>query len=223
MKNLFKAILAVAAVICAGSVYAVGTLTIFDGTTTITVTDGSALDSNPAPGAVTWIGTIGVWNINVDTGLTKPAVGSAVLPVMDLSFLGHSAKSRKARRGPSSTGAGTLTLTWSDSGFTATGLGTGEIGGTAGGTVTDQILKNGVVVLSQGPLGPGAFSGTTSGFIALKPSDVLSLQVIIHHSAPATTTGNQAFTVVPDGGSAVALLGIALVGVEALRRKLKAC
>lgn len=28
---------------------------------------------------------------------------------------------------------------------------------------------------------------------------------------------------VPDGGSAVALLGIALVGVEALRRKLKAC
>jgi VPDSG-CTERM motif len=28
---------------------------------------------------------------------------------------------------------------------------------------------------------------------------------------------------VPDGGSAVALLGIALVGVEALRRKFKAC
>ena len=30
-------------------------------------------------------------------------------------------------------------------------------------------------------------------------------------------------TAVPDGGSAVALLGIALVGVEALRRKFKAC
>jgi hypothetical protein len=154
MKNPIK-LTVIAAVTCAVSAYAVPTLTIEDGNPmhTVTITDGSSGDSCPNVGCVTWIGTIGVWNINVDTGLTKPATGDATHLDMDLSLVGHS------------TAAGTLTLTWSDDGYTVNGTGVDGIGGTTDGSVFDNILINHGVVMSQGPFGSGAFSGTTTGNI----------------------------------------------------------
>ena len=105
MKNSKKFVL-VAASICAlalgaDRVNAVPTLTLFDGTTTITITDGSGLDANAAVGAVTFSGRIGVWDVNVSTGITKPVIGSSTVPMMDLNSVDHS------------TGAGTLTITFS--------------------------------------------------------------------------------------------------------------
>jgi len=210
MKNILKTILAVAALISAGSVYAVPTLTISDGTTTITVMDNMAGGSNPLPGVVTWIGAIGLWNINIDSGFTKPAVGGVTNPHMDLAFSANSIA------------AGTLTLFFSDSGFNASGTGVDTIGGTQdNGTVTDCIQKNGMNVLVIGPLKGSPFSGTAMGNITLVPTDVLALGVYIHHTAAGLTTGDKDY-VVPDGGSTVALLGVALAGIEGVRRMFRA-
>ena len=210
MKNTLKTILAVAALISAGSVYAVPTLTIFDGTTTITVLDNGAGDSNPLPGVVTWIGTIGLWNINIDSGFTKPAVGGVTNPQMDLSFSGHSIA------------AGNLTLSFSDDGFNASGTAVDTLGGTQdNGSVTDCVQKNGSNVLVIGPLKGSPFSGTAMGNITLTPTDLLSLVVYIRHTSAGLTTGDKN-VVVPDGGSAVALLGVALAGIEGVRRMFRA-
>lgn len=209
MKSILKTILVVAAMISAGSAYAVPTLTLFDGTTTITILDNGSGDTNPLLGVVSWSGAIGVWDINIDSGFTKPAIGSATHPHMDLNFSAHS------------TAAGMLTLSFSDSGFTASGTGRDAIGGTQdNGSVTDYIRVNGGNVLTLGPLTGSPFSGTATGGMTLTSADLLTLVVGIDHTAAGLTTGDKDLTV-PDGGSAVALLGIALVGVEALRRKLR--
>jgi hypothetical protein len=209
MKNILKTILAVAAMISAGSAYAVGTLTLFDGTNTITIVDQSGGDTNPLPGVVSWSGAIGVWNINIDSGFTKPAIGSATHPQMDLNFSAHS------------TTGGMLALIFSDSGFTASGTGRDALGGTQdNGSVTDYIQVNETNVLTLGPLTGSPFSGTATGGMTLTTEDLLKLIVVINHTGAGLTTGDKDLTV-PDGGSAVALLGIALVGVEALRRRLR--
>jgi len=214
MKTISKTILALAAaaMISAGSAYAVpiASLTISDGTTTIVVTDGGASDSNPLSGVITWIGAIGVWNINVDTGFTKPAIGSTTNPNMDLSFAANS------------TALGMLTLTFADSGFTFSGTAKDALGGTQdNGSVTDLVQVNGNSVLSLGPLTSNPFTGTASGGITLTPTDTLSLVLQINHTGSGMTTGDKSLTV-PEGGSAVALLGIALAGIEGVRRALRA-
>ena len=208
MKTLIK-LLAITVASCAVSVYAVPTLTIFDGTTTVTITDGSSNDSCPDLGCVTWIGTIGVWNINVDTGLTKPVSGDPTHLNMDLSFVAHS------------TTAGNLTVSWSDDGYTLSRGVIDAIGGTTDGSLSDNVMINGSTIFNLGPFGPGAFSDSTTGNITLNPADIVAMQVLITHSGSGSTTGDKNLQV-PDGGSALAFLGMALVGLEGLRRKIRA-
>jgi hypothetical protein len=209
MKHLIR-LLTIAAAAVAVSAYATPTMTIFDGTNTVTIMDGGANDSCPDAGCVTWIGSLGVWNINVDTGLTKPATGTPTHLDMDLSFVAHSRA------------AGMLTVTWSDDGYMMMGGATNEIGGTTQGTVSNNILLNGgpIASLAQGPFSGGAFSGTTNGSLSLSPADLISLQVKITHTGIATTTGDNHLTV-PEGGSALALLGMGLLGLEGLRRRMR--
>ena len=211
MKNILKAI-AIAVAACAGSIYATPTtpfLQIFDGTTTTTIMDNGPGDINPLVGAIAWNGVIGVWDINLDQGLTKPIMGDATHPAMDLSFSAHSSA------------GGTLQLLFVDSGFTFSGGGTEGIGGTAGHTVDSFININGTHVIHNGPFGPGAFSGTVSGSLSLSALDLLALEVDITHTGSQLTTGDESLTT-PDSGSAVALLGIALAGIEGMRRMFRA-
>jgi hypothetical protein len=72
----------------------------------ITIGDNGAGDLNPAVGVLTLSTNVGVWSLTVSTGATKPALGSSTNPVMDLVIQA------------SSTGAGSLTYTFSDTGFT---------------------------------------------------------------------------------------------------------
>jgi len=87
---------------------AVGTiLSINDGVDpVITIGDNGAGDLNPAVGVLTLSTNVGVWSLTVSTGATKPALGSSTNPVMDLVIQA------------SSTGAGSLTYTFSDNSFT---------------------------------------------------------------------------------------------------------
>jgi hypothetical protein len=101
------------------------------------------------------------------------------------------------------------------------------IGGTTVGTIVYKtfvdaanVLFGGVVLTAQGPFGPGAFSGTATGALALPADFSLTQAATIHHSGKGNTSFNATLTV-PDAGSTVALLGCALVGVEGLRRKFR--
>jgi len=190
---------------------AVPTLTMFDGTTTITITDGGAGDSSALAGSVVWVGAIGVFNINVNTGLTKPILGTSTAPHMDLNFSANA------------TAAGSLSVTFSDDGFNYTGSLVDVFGGTAGNNslVTDTVLKNGGAFINQGPFGTGGFTATTSAFVTLVPADVLSLRVNITTTGAGVSSGDKDVHSAPDNGLTVSLLGGAMVGLIALRRKLR--
>jgi hypothetical protein len=52
---------------------------------TVTIFDQEAGDANPAVGAVTFIGAVGAWNLNVTTGLGFPVLGSPTNLNVDLN------------------------------------------------------------------------------------------------------------------------------------------
>jgi hypothetical protein len=217
-KSMFKTSLLAAVLAAATSAYAVPTITVFDGTTTVVIADGSvipgAVDLSAAAGIVNWSGSIGLWDILFETGFTKPVFGSATNPFMDLKF------------GAGNTGGvqSPLTIDFSENGFSFSGGLIDSWGGTTPGTVTNQLLINGRVVITQGPLTPGTpndFSSAAGANVTLVPTDVVTLRVIVSHTGPQQlTTGNKNVRT-PDGGSTVALLGLALGGVAAARRKFR--
>ncbi len=215
--KLSKIIVAGLAVLTCGclvqSVNAIPTLTLSDGTTTIVVTDGSALDSSTLAGAVTFNGALGTnFILNVSTGLTKPLTGSASAPSIDLNSVDFA------------TGAGTLTITFSETGFTAfPGILTGDVGGTvgAGGSLTNIVMQNGLDLVTNGPFGPGAFSGSGSAaLIDGAPYSLTQTAILTFGAGGGMTSFNAAGTVVgvPDGRMTLTMLGIGLLVVGAAGR-----
>jgi hypothetical protein len=202
-------------------------LTISDGINTLPVVDDGFLDwNNTIPGLVTFNGSIGVWTINVDTGLTKPeSGGTPTAPAMDLNFITRSRA------------AGTLTLRFYDDGWTYLGILHNALSVTAGtlqgNTITERLIENAVIdpntgimtggttLSSLGPWGPGPASGSQDGMTTTSP-DTLTLEIVIHQSGADFSSGDASLTddAVPEGGLTVALLGLALSAVEGLRRKI---
>src|ERR1041384_5344046 len=66
------------------------TLEFSSGLNTVTVTDGGVGDANPAAGAITFIGSVGSWNLNVGTGVGQDVLGPATMDLASISaaFLG---------------------------------------------------------------------------------------------------------------------------------------
>src|SRR4051812_23030600 len=106
-KPQILALTALLALTC--STFATPQLRLSDGTTTVLITDGDANDFSPEPGVVTYIGPVGPkWSVvNVTVGITKPDTGDAGNPYMDLNTFNQS------------TGAGDLTLAYTETDFTA--------------------------------------------------------------------------------------------------------
>ena len=101
-------LLAIVFSVMASDVQAIPTLILYDvgSGTGISITDGLAgFDVNPFAGAITWVGSLGVWTFNVSTGVTMPFIGSPVAPVLDLQSLDFSS------------GPGTLWIWFSETGF----------------------------------------------------------------------------------------------------------
>jgi hypothetical protein len=187
---------------------------------TVEVTDGEVgLDSNPLAGAITFIGSLGggtVWTVNVTTGLSDPILGSPSSPHMDLNSVNVS-----------SGGAGTLTIDLTDTDFTASPGPAGftmRIGGTTAGTVNYTAWSDpgnaefGLVDLinSTGPLGPGAFSATTSGLAAVDAAYSLTQRVVITHTGVGVTSFDA--ELIPEPAT-LALVGLGLAGLAARRRR----
>ena len=120
MKSKFLLLLSILAVVCWAVVVvpsgaqATALLTLNDGVNPIvSIADQGAGDSNPFVGAVTWIGSLGVWNVNVATGFSESPI-----PHMDLNSFENS------------TAAGNLTITFTDTGYIAGNFANMAIGGT---------------------------------------------------------------------------------------------
>ena len=194
------------------SAHATPTLTLSDGTTTIMVMDNQAGDLDPTLGSVVFNGAVGTnFNINTSAGLTKPGDGSASAPAIDLSSLNHAL------------GAGTLTITFSETGFTAfPGILTGHIGGTiaVGGSLTNVVMQNALDLVTNGPFGPGPFSGTGSAALIDGAPYSLTQTAILTFGARGSTSFDAMASVpgVPDGGTTVTMLGIGLLAMGAARR-----
>lgn len=164
-------------------------LFISDGINSITITDGGAFDSSPLAGLITYNGSLdasSAWTINVTTGISKPNLGSDLIPFMDLNSVNVS-----------STRGGTLTVRFSDNNFgpLLPGSFTSEIGGTSGGTVNFQTwydLDN--ALFGQTTQAANLdFNGTPfSGFqVVDRPADSsvsLTLQTVITHSGMEVTS-----------------------------------
>lgn len=210
MRTSTISVIAVAAIaggLLAQSAQAVPTLTLSDGgLNTVTITDGGAGDVNPAAGAVTFIGSVGIFNLNVSTGLSKPATGSASNPRLDLNSV------------DTSTGAGTLLITFSDDGFTGSpGTVLSDFGGTQeNGSITNTVLQNGMLVTTIGPLSGHSFSGSTSGSLNAGVPYSLTESVSLNFSGAGMKSFDASVGVqVPDGGMTVTLLGLAVSGLAA--------
>src|SRR6266550_3327099 len=130
------------------SVNAIPTLTLSDGTTTIIVTDGSAMDKSSIAGAVVFDGIFGNLSFNVSTGLTKPLSGTASAPSIDLNAV------------VMATGATTLTITLSETAILTFGARGGMTSFDAAGTVPPSVPDGGMTLtmLGIGLLAVGAAS-----------------------------------------------------------------
>jgi hypothetical protein len=210
---------------CSSWVNAAATLSLFDGVNPlITVVDNGPGDFALQVGAIIVSTNVGVWNLAISTDLTKPLVGSATDPKMDLSVQANSIA------------AGSLRLVFSDNGFgPAAGLLMSEITGqiVAGAAATESYSVYGdpanvvgattVLLASTGTLPVG--SGTASGPLALgAPFSLTQVEQIVA-SGPTFFNTDASFSVgrdgqVPDGGSTSVLAVIAVAGLAMIRRKL---
>src|ERR1039457_1576993 len=105
------------------AVDAASTISVYDGVNPlITVVDNGPGDGIGATGVIMVQTNVGVWNLAITTGLTKPLLGSTTDPVMDLLVQA------------SSSSAGSLRVTFSDSDF---GLATGTLNAIVDGHVAN--------------------------------------------------------------------------------------
>jgi hypothetical protein len=185
------------------------TLRLSDGTTTVTVVDNGPGDLVAIPGYVVYMGPVGPnWVVNVSTGITKPIQGSATQPYMDLNTKNQS------------TGAGTLTVEFSDDSFGPVdgdmfALVGGELN-TAGATTLaySSYISNTNTLLTGDPLSAtltfsagGPYSGTTSLPLARPANFSLTQKVVIQHGSGGFSSADAVLQLIPRMQSPMGSIG----------------
>ena len=236
MKNLKRNVTALcsALALAAASVsQATPMLRITDGITTVLVADNSASDSSAAAGFINYQAPAGLfagWSIIVSSGTTKPIIGTATAPELDLNW----SITRNANAG-----VGTLTVCFSENGFNLTGLAqaVNSSGGTLGTGANTALIRTyydtANVELAATSLmtthnfsGPGAFAANdANNSVPADPNVAFTIKLDLVQGAGQITSGDIHLRLsVPEGGSMVTFLGTALLalGVFAARRKVQA-
>jgi len=231
MKTHFLLFATASALASLSSVRADSALFLSDGIHNLTILDGAANDSNPLAGVVTFNGLLdpnSPWTVNVTTGISRPVLGNANSPFLDLNSVNVS-----------SSGGGTLIIEFSDTGFgpITAGTLTTEIGGSTGGSATFRTWADSGNALfgKTTTLADLAFSSTpfSAAVLSERPTTnpfSLTLQTTITHTGGEVTSFNGSLydssirPSVPEP-STVSLIGLGLVGglwVASRSRKNKA-
>ena len=222
----------------ASPAWATATLRLSDGVNTVVIGDGSGSDGSSPAGVVSYAGSLGGSDTTyrITAGVTKPLIGSAGSPrftLNDVTVIG---------------GTGLLIIDFSETDFGPVPITTlfASIGGTTNSSVSyqvfadpgDQLFGLAYQVTDQGPLtaSPGGSSsfggalggGDASGLLPGFANFSLTQRVIIQQSgATPDDTGFTATVLaspttlndsVPDGGSTLLLLGLAMLGLAGGRR-----
>jgi hypothetical protein len=180
----------VAVCAAAQSAHAVATLRLDDTISApVSVVDNTPGDANPLAGVVTFIGSLGSWTVNVTTGITKPALGSAITPSMDLNSVNVS-----------SSGAASLIIEFTETDFGPLGDAAFDtnVGGSTGGSASfaaflseaNTAFGTDTQISGLGSFSGGAFSGATS--IEMDPLDpfALTLRASVSHTGAVATSFN---------------------------------
>jgi len=183
-----------------------------------TVLDGGAGDQNVLAGAITYIGSIGTWLMNVTTGITKPLLGTDEYPVLHLDSVNAT-----------SSAGGTLDIWFSEnnfvgsSGFIASIV--SALGGITGGTVTittyldssNALFGTGTTLDTLGFTG-GAGSSVNGTYVDLLDAPYsLTVRATITH-AESTASSFNAELKVPEPGT-LSLIGAMLVAAGFVGRR----
>lgn len=225
MKKLF-AILATAGMLAISAMPAVAApiLRFTSGASSLTITDNGAGDLLGTSGAITFAGSVGDFGLTVTTGLTKPAIGSAETPEIDLNSVSVT-----------SGGAGNLLIEFTETGFTG-GAGAwtdflSQIGGTINNDAGSQLFYTVYVDAANtafgkttqvfsGTFGPGAFSDALTALADLTSTGAYSITLVANLThGGAGVSSFDGFTTVPEPASvALAGMGLMLIGIARRRR-----
>ena len=188
------------------------------------IADGGLSDSNPAVGAITYIGFLGAGTMTVDTGVSKPFIGTAAEPELHLDGL------------LTSIGPMSLTLMLSDTDFSGS-LGDffasigGILNGGPGSDITYSVYRDltntlfgtgaGTLVCSVGTLTSSPINGNCTNTLSLNSAYSITLVATLNH----TGEGNSSFNAIARDAasvpepSAMILFGVGLIGIVALNRR----
>lgn len=220
------ALVGMLALVCAPQAQATMELTLQNGTCatcSIAVFDNGVGDANTAVGAITFIGAIGQYTINVSTGIAQNGINH----FLDLNSINTTG----------ATGAGMLTIGLSSTGFTVPAPqfsfgagGTSSLGGAVsfsayGGTsnglfdtVGNQI---GTLSFTTTALNP-AFSGNTVSSIGTTTTPYsLTIVANLNGITAGSASFDAAINAVPEPVSVSLLGGVLVLTATAIRRKLR--
>lgn len=198
---------------------AVPSLRLTEGANIVTVTDNGVGDVNTDIGTVAFSGNVGNFYVPIALGVTKPILGSAISPSIDLVSLQVG-------------GGSTIKIEFSETDFFEDGPFVdlpSLIGGTTNGTIhyqtyaslSNDLFATDILISDSGVLGPGAFSFTDFATIALAGTYSLTSVVTITHSASVTNSSFNATVEIAEPGliSMISLSGFLFAAAAAARRR----
>ena len=219
-KSLTITMCGALALVCAPRAGATVQITLTNGATSVTLTDGGAGDVCAAVDCVAFSGVIGNYNVNVSTGLAQNGVN----PYLDLNTLNRTSVS----------GAGLLTISTSANNFTAAAPqfsfqvgGTSSLNGAASfsayGGNSNALFDISQQLGSTLTFGAGVspFAGTTSsgGIGASTNPYSLTIVAAVTGVNPGVISFDAALDAVPEPATMALLGAVLLFTASGLRRK----